>query len=59
MSDAIIATTSGILPTRARAPRKVANVQEITALKTVTQKNPHVQIANQDTLQTIPTVKMT
>ena len=27
--------------------------------ETVTQKNPHVQTANQDTLQTIPTVKLT
>ena len=35
------------------------NVPEVTALETITQKNPHVQIANQDTPRTIPTVKHT
>ena len=59
LSDGIIARTSGIKPKRARALRNVANVREITALETATQKNSHVQIANQNTFQTIPTVKLT
>ena len=57
--NAIRDRTFGIQQKHANALQKVAKVPRITALGTLTQMNPNVQTAFEDTQQTIPAVGFT